>query len=205
MGAWELLLLLALSIILIAARRLVRLGQPGSEGDHPFLVWTAQGFGLGRVPWAAGTFGSAAGLLGLILLLQSGCLVIFIGALLVAILFSVWACGVAERVLGRKDPGSVVLDEIVAMPLCFLGWIGIITVRTGSAPAPEFFFSKATVAITVAIFALFRLFDIAKPWPVRQSQSLPGGWGIVVDDLLAAVYVNAVVLLVFFVKQFINQ
>ena len=44
---------------------------------------------------------------------------------------------------------------------------------------------------------MFRFFDIAKPWPVRQSQVLPGGWGITIDDVLAAVYVNGVVLLVY--------
>jgi phosphatidylglycerophosphatase A len=49
----------------------------------------------------------------------------------------------------------------------------------------------------IGVFAAFRFFDVAKPWPVRQSQALPGGWGITVDDFLAAFYVNAVVLLVF--------
>ena len=44
------------------------------------------------------------------------------------------------------------------------------------------------------VFGAFRFFDVLKPWPVKQSQSLPGGWGVVVDDLLAAVYVNVVVL-----------
>ena len=48
--------------------------------------------------------------------------------------------------------------------------------------------------MTVAVFAAFRFFDVVKPWPVHQSQSLPGGWGVTVDDALAAVYVNGVVL-----------
>ena len=51
------------------------------------------------------------------------------------------------------------------------------------------------------LFVLFRLFDIAKPWPIRGSQSLPGGWGVTVDDLLAAAYVNVIVLAVFLAKQ----
>ena len=72
---------------------------------------------------------------------------------------------------------------------------------TGAMPAAEYFFSRQTVLFTLGIFVLFRLFDIAKPWPVRGSQSLPGGWGVTVDDLLAAVYVNLVVLLVFLVKH----
>jgi phosphatidylglycerophosphatase A len=47
---------------------------------------------------------------------------------------------------------------------------------------------------SIGIFALFRFFDILKPWPVRQSQKLPGGWGVTVDDVLAAGYVNIVAL-----------
>jgi phosphatidylglycerophosphatase A len=49
----------------------------------------------------------------------------------------------------------------------------------------------------LGVFVAFRFFDVLKPWPVRQSQSLPSGWGVTVDDLLAALYVNAVVLLVY--------
>jgi phosphatidylglycerophosphatase A len=108
---------------------------------------------------------------------------------------------VAEKVLRQKDPGSVVLDEIVAVPLCFLSWIGIVFARTGALPAAEYFFSRDTTWFTLGVFVLFRLFDIAKPWPVRGSQSLPGGWGVTVDDLLAAGYVSLVVLGVFLVKQ----
>jgi phosphatidylglycerophosphatase A len=49
----------------------------------------------------------------------------------------------------------------------------------------------------LGVFIAFRFFDVLKPWPARQSQSLPGGWGITVDDFLAAIYVNAVLLLVY--------
>jgi phosphatidylglycerophosphatase A len=67
--------------------------------------------------------------------------------------------------MGKKDPSCVVIDEIAAVPVALAGvggwWI-------------------------VLGFCLFRLFDVWKPWPIRQSQELPGGWGIVVDDLLAA-------------------
>jgi phosphatidylglycerophosphatase A len=87
------------------------------------------------------------------------------------------------------------------VPICFLAWIGIVTARAGSLPAPEYFFSRDTGLFSLGIFVLFRLFDIAKPWPIRGSQSLPGGWGVTVDDLLAAAYVNAIVLAVFLAKQ----
>jgi phosphatidylglycerophosphatase A len=54
--------------------------------------------------------------------------------------------------------------------------------------------------LVAGVFAAFRLFDILKPWPVRQSQVLPGGWGITIDDLLAAVYVNLLFLAINAVK-----
>ena len=82
-------------------------------------------------------------------------------------------CGEAEIRLRRQDPGDVVLDECVAIPWCFLGWPALV----------------AVVPVWVALlagFALFRFFDIAKPWGIASLQRLPGGWGVVVDDLAAA-------------------
>jgi phosphatidylglycerophosphatase A len=67
----------------------------------------------------------------------------------------------------------VILDEFIAMPLCFLGW------RALPAVLP-------TWAVLLAGFALFRLFDIWKPLGIRRLQALPGGWGVVADDLVAA-------------------
>ena len=64
-------------------------------------------------------------------------------------------------------------------------------------PGAAYFFSARTWPLTLGVFAAFRLFDVAKPWPVYQSQSLHGGWGVTIDDVLAAVYVNLVVLLVY--------
>ncbi len=160
-------------------------------------VWIAQGFGIGRIPLAPGTFGSLAGLLWFGLLLLTGNFWLFAAGTLAAIALSVWLCGVAERVLGQTDPGSVVLDEIAALPVCFLGWVAVQSWKTGALPALGSFFSAHTWPMTLGVFVAFRFFDVAKPWPVYQSQSLPGGWGITIDDVLAAVYVNAVVLLVY--------
>jgi phosphatidylglycerophosphatase A len=91
----------------------------------------------------------------------------------------------------------VVLDEIAAIPVCFLGWVAVIAFKTGALPGVAQFFSAPTWPLTLGVFVAFRFFDVAKPWPVYQSQSLPGGWGVTIDDVLAAVYVNAVVLLVY--------
>jgi phosphatidylglycerophosphatase A len=161
------------------------------------IVWIAQGFGIGRVPVAPGTFGSVLGIGWLFLLLSSGRLWVLLVGSLVGLAASVWLCGVAERALGQKDPGSVVLDEVAAIPICFFGWVGMYWWRTGTLAAPDFFFSRNRWLLTLGVFASFRFFDIAKPWPVRQSQALPGGWGITVDDLLAAVYVNLLILLAY--------
>ena len=160
-------------------------------------LWVAQGFGVGRIPVAPGTFGSVAGVLWFGLLLLTGSVWLFIAGTIAAIALSVWLCGAAEKILGQTDPGSVVLDEIAAIPVCFLGWVAVIVFKTGALPGVADFFSAHTWPLTLGVFVAFRFFDVAKPWPVYQSQSLPGGWGVTIDDLLAAVYVNAVVLLVY--------
>jgi phosphatidylglycerophosphatase A len=105
---------------------------------------------------------------------------------------SVWACGWGERLLGQKDPGSVVMDEIAAMPLCYAFWVGLWAIGPEGWPSWRGMRSAHMVGIWVSGFVLFRLFDILKPWPVRQSQRLAAGWGITLDDVLAAGYVDLV-------------
>lgn len=162
------------------------------------VIWLAQGFGIGRIPWAPGTFGSLLGLgwfAVLLLIAQQSpmsALVLFFGS----VLASVWTCEAAEILLGEKDPGSIVLDEIVALPTCFLGWVFHLWLQLGALPSWDFFFGPTTWFLALGVFLAFRFFDIAKPWPVRQSQSLPRGWGVVMDDQLAALYVNVVVLMI---------
>jgi len=123
---------------------------------------------------APGTWGSAVGLLwvvGAFWWPQLG-----LGCTLALVLASSYAavaiCGEAELRLGKTDPGEVILDEVVAMPLCFLGW----PVMVGSIPA---------WGVLLAGFAVFRFYDILKPLGIKRLQSLPGGWGVVVDDLAA--------------------
>jgi phosphatidylglycerophosphatase A len=155
-------------------------------------LWIAQGFGIGRIPVAPGTFGSILGMAWFAALVYFRSWPIFIIGNAVAIALSIWLCGEAERILGKTDPGSVVLDEIAAIPICFMGWLVVGALWQGRMPGADYF--CAHWLSSIGIFALFRFFDILKPWPVRQSQKLPGGWGVTIDDLLAAVYVNAVVL-----------
>ena len=126
------------------------------------------GFG-GAVPVAPGTAGSAAGL-GLLVLVRSagapGLEVLVLAALIPT---GVWAASSAERSFGRTDPPAVVIDEVAGMFLTLLwlpvGWTG-----------------------ALAGFLAFRLFDIVKPWPARAAERLPGGWGVMADDLVAGLY-----------------
>jgi phosphatidylglycerophosphatase A len=161
------------------------------------ILWLSHGFGIGRIPVAPGTFGSLVGLLWFALLLSTQTVWGFAGGLLGGAIAAVAICGKAEAILQQRDPGSIVLDEICAMPLCFVPWLASEWLRKGAWPGLETFFGAKTWYVTAIIFVLFRVFDIVKPWPVRQSQKLPGGWGVVTDDVLAALYVCALSLIVF--------
>jgi phosphatidylglycerophosphatase A len=186
-GWWQLLALFAVVFILLTA---------GGRGDV-FVLWAAQGFGVGRIPWAPGTFGSLMGLIWLVVLLSTSSLWVFLAGTVIGAYLAGWICGKAEEILQLRDPGSIVLDEICAVPLCFVAWVASEWLRKGVWPTLETFFGAKTWYITAVIFVLFRVFDILKPWPVRQSQRLPGGWGVVMDDVLAALYVCALSLIVF--------
>jgi phosphatidylglycerophosphatase A len=87
-------------------------------------------------------------------------------------LVGVWAAGRAERHLGGKDPQCVVVDEVSGQMITFFG--------AGSQPL--------NWKYLLAGFILFRVFDIWKPFPARQAEGLPGGWGIMADDWIAAIY-----------------
>ncbi|HTI70921.1 MAG TPA: phosphatidylglycerophosphatase A [Candidatus Limnocylindria bacterium] len=144
------------------------------------LIWVAQGFGSGRIPFAPGTWGSVVGI-GWYWALAAGSPspLWFFGAALVAVFAAVSICGQAEVLLKQHDPSSVVLDEIVALPWCFCASVlkGVNQNPVGSLD----FFKEA-----VAGFVLFRFFDVIKPPPIRQLQKLPGGLGVVIDDVAAA-------------------
>ncbi|HMJ67236.1 MAG TPA: phosphatidylglycerophosphatase A [Candidatus Binatia bacterium] len=225
-GGWEIVLILALIVVLFGgtfadlAKGLGKgieefkkatdevtqeLRDAASQDIEPkkrhlldsLLVWIAWGFDVGRIPWAPGTFGSLVGLLWFAILLSSQSIWFFAGSATGAVLVSVWICGKAEEILQQHDPSSIVLDEICAMPLCFVPWLVSEWVHKGVWPPLETFFGAKSWYITAIIFVAFRIFDILKLWPVRQSQRLRGGWGVVMDDVLAAVYVCALSLLVF--------
>src|SRR5262245_56710094 len=134
------------------------------------IVWIAQGFGVGKIPYGPGTFGSILGLGFFFLLLQFSSLLVVLAGVFAGAVVSVVVSASAEHALGERDPGSVVIDEVVAMPACFAAWLIIIDVQTGGIPLSNYFFNSGRWLYTLGIFAGFRFFDIVKPWPVRQSQ-----------------------------------
>src|SRR5439155_1869464 len=156
-------------------RRPLSLAEPGAVLGRFMILWIAQGFGVGRIPFAPGTFGSAVGLLWVLVLVMTANLWVYFAGIVLGIALSVWLSGEAEKILKQTDPASVVLDEIAAMPVCFLAWVAKDCIRKGQMPEPESFFSSQNWLRTLLVFILFRVFDILKPWPVGKSQKLPGG------------------------------
>jgi phosphatidylglycerophosphatase A len=142
-------------------------------------------FGFGKIPGAPGTWGSLAG---------AGCFYSLINPLsttavlvlwpwpwifnwaywlvLAAIFFlGVWVSTRMEEMLKQRDPSCVVIDEVCGVGVAMLG-----------IPLQWPYIIMAVI--------LFRIFDIWKPFPIRKTEKLPGGWGIMTDDLLAGLYAN---------------
>jgi phosphatidylglycerophosphatase A len=149
-----------------------------SESKHPGFIdrlafAIASAGGAGCSPVVPGTVGSFVTLVALWLIpfSQPALLATLVGVTVLGI----WAGGRVERALGTKDPGVVVIDEVAGM---------ILSVLT----------LPRTVGVLVAAFVLFRIFDIWKPFPARQSQSLAGGLGVMIDDLIAGLYALLVLL-----------
>jgi phosphatidylglycerophosphatase A len=137
--------------------------------DRPVLrfAWlVATWFGCGMVPTAPGTMGSLGAIPLYLLVARGGRLGVAGGALAVTAI-GIWAASVVAHDLRKKDPQVVVVDEVAGMlvtmlPMADVSWRAILYG-----------------------FLLFRLFDVAKPWPTRRFEALPGGWGIVMDDVVA--------------------
>lgn len=142
---------------------------------------------------APGTWGSAVGLAWAALLVLACPPWLFWILSTAAVPPAIWICGRAEQILGETDPSSVVLDEIVAMPFCFYPWL--LKSALFFAGTVHRDLAHPGLAIFVAALVLFRFFDVVKPPPIRQLQRLPGGWGVVVDDLVAAGVAGVVLIL----------
>jgi len=135
------------------------------------VVFLATGFYIGNIPFAPGTFGTVLGLplcfvlAGLKLPLAIVCTVLFIA-------IAVWVANDAEKLLKKKDPGCIVIDEIAGMAVTLVG-------------LP---FNLTTALIG---FIIFRILDILKPFPIRTlDKRLTGGFGVVMDDVAAGFIAN---------------
>ena len=140
--------------------------------DHP-ANFIALGFGAGLAPKAPGTVGSlvAFPLWGVLILLPSA---VCWGLVVAGFVGGIWVCAKAAHGLGKADHGGIVWDEIVAMVAVLL-----------MAPAGWMWW--------IAAFVCFRIFDIWKPFPISYfDRTLKGGFGVMFDDLLAAIYAVAV-------------
>ncbi len=138
-------------------------------------VLLATWFGFGYLPKAPGTWGSAAALPCAWVILLYGGASALLGAAVVVFIIGIWAANDYMARSGVDDPGPVVIDEVAGQ------WLVLAVV-----PLDWAWF--------MAGFALFRLFDVAKPWPVSvMDRKIKGGFGVMIDDVGAAAYAAAAV------------
>ena len=102
---------------------------------------------------------------------RAGLVVFFLAVTIVG----TWAAHVVERALGDKDPGVIVVDEVAGMTLSVL-------------------VLPLTLPVLLVAFVFFRIFDVVKPFPANRAQALPGGLGVMIDDLIAGLYTLLVVM-----------
>jgi phosphatidylglycerophosphatase A len=144
------------------------------------VLFLATGCNIGRMPFAPGTFGSLLAFLPCYLLALLP-LWTEIAIIVCFVIIAIFIADEAEKLLGQKDPGSIVIDEIAGMMVTFAG-------------LP---FNGVTA---VSGFIIFRILDIAKPFPIRAIEKrLKGGTGIVVDDLVAGIMGNTLFRILFFI------
>jgi phosphatidylglycerophosphatase A len=138
------------------------------------------GLGVGYFPLARGTMGSLAILIVYLICPEISSLqqlLILIGLTVIGIYTATVTEQEMQGKLGQDkghDPGIIVVDEIIGMLIALI-----------ALPKTLFFMITA--------FILFRIFDIMKPYPARQMEKLPGGWGIVLDDVIAGIYANLLI------------
>lgn len=127
----------------------------------------------GYAPVASGTFGTlpAVALAPCMAALENSGLAIYLASMVAIVAVAIWAAELCSRMFQVKDSGLIVADEIAGY---------FVTIA----------FLPQTWGLWIAAFFVFRFFDIAKLPPARQAEDLPGGWGVVIDDLVAGVFGN---------------
>lgn len=160
-------------------------GLQASGRKAPRIAWwLATGFGSGYLKPAPGTWGSLAGLLAWLLMVfgmrathWKGTPYLLLSAPLALSLLAVWASDRVVKETGQKDPSFIVADEWAGI------WVALTPLLFTATLQPQPW--SLWMARLVAPFMLFRLFDIWKPGAVDTAQRLPGGWGVVMDGVLA--------------------
>ncbi|MBU0529307.1 phosphatidylglycerophosphatase A [bacterium] len=131
--------------------------------------WFSTVFKIGYLPIAPGTWGSLAALVLWFLIIESTSTITFIVSIVIIFILGVYTSNITESILKKKDPSVIVIDEWVGQ------WIALL------------FLPKSLLWGLVA-FLFFRLFDIWKPYPIKNLDDMTGGWGIMLDDVLAGIY-----------------
>ena len=145
-----------------------------STGWHRIGIALASVGGLGYVPIAPGTVGAAAGLLLYWLLPMDAA--VQVAVLAIVLVAGVWSSGISASVSGNADPSQIVIDEVAGqLVACLL-------------------LPKTFPHLAIA-FMMFRVFDIGKWFPMKQLERLPGGWGIMADDIAAGALARLCLLL----------
>ncbi|MGH9838447.1 MAG: phosphatidylglycerophosphatase A family protein [Blastocatellia bacterium] len=156
-------------------------------------VLLATGSGVGFIPFGPGTFGSMVGLLivyGLISIFSLDVVLLQNSLMLTSLILAgigIWASARSERCFDRKDAGQIVIDEVCGQVISFV-FIAPYLLRLG----PQWRWWM------IAGFVLFRLFDIFKPYPINRLQSLEGGLGVMMDDVVAGIYAAVILSLLLF-------
>lgn len=147
-----------------------------------WVLFLATGGGMGNIPFAPGTIGSLWAL-PFSFLISKTTFSVTIFCIAVFIAFAIWIADEAEKIIQKKDPGTIVVDEISGLMVTFIGLpFNIPTVVTG--------------------FVVFRLLDILKPFPIRFIEKKnSGGLGIVLDDLVAGLCSNLFLRAVFLMTE----
>jgi len=138
---------------------------------------------IGYLPLAPGTFGSIAGI-GIFYLLKDTTFLAYCAFLLAIIVLGLASSGRTERLLNKKDPGCIVIDEVAGMLIALS-------------------FMPFDFKIIFLGFIIFRILDTLKPFPAARFEHLPGAWGIMTDDLIAGIYTNIVLLLILKLKMLV--
>ena len=128
--------------------------------------WLATCFKIGHLPIAPGTWGSLVAIIGWWLWLQYLDPLVFIALIIAIFAIGVFTTNTIITHTGEKDPSRVIIDEVAGQ------WLGLLILPDG-------------MLYIVGAFVLFRFLDIFKPWPIRQMEQFPKGWGVMLDDTLA--------------------